>query len=194
MLKFLSAFFGLFFRSSEQKFLSSLGVTVSGDKIKVPLTALDTPIYRPTWHNNQPCTALDSNNASKGEKLCMQVLSKIYKKPFYRVRPDFLRNPDTGRNLELDIFNSELGIACEYNGKQHYAFPSFPGHTREKFIQGLKKDLYKIKTCKRLGIYLIVVPYTVKIENIEDFIRSRLNERSGLHLTCKQVTPRLPTE
>ncbi|QIN54151.1 hypothetical protein [Cedratvirus kamchatka] len=172
MLKFLSAFFGLFFRSSEDKFLSSLQAVKSGNKIKVPVEALDTPIYRPTWHNRQPCVKLDSNNSSKGEKICMQVLSKVYKKPFYRVRPDFLRNPGTGRNLELDVFNSELGIACEYNGKQHYSYPSFPGQTRQDFIKGLEKDLYKIKTCRKLGIYLIVVPYTVK--DIEGFILSRL--------------------
>lgn len=172
MLKFLSDFFGFFFRSSEQKLLLSLRATTSGNKIKIPIEALDTPIYAPRWSNNQPCVALDSSNASKGEKLCMQVLTKIYKKPFYRVRPDFLRNPETGRNLELDVFNSELGIACEYHGKQHYSYPSFPGQTREDFIKAVRKDLYKIKTCRSLGIYLIVVPYRVK--NIEEFIRSRL--------------------
>ncbi|SPN78805.1 Helicase nuclease [Cedratvirus Zaza IHUMI] len=187
MLKFFSGLFGCFSRPSErtlplfdraeQKLLTSLHATISGDKIKVPIASLQTPIYKPKWHNNQPCLALESNNASKGEKLCMQILSKIYKKPFYRVRPDFLKNPETGRNLELDIFNSELGIACEYNGKQHYAFPSFPGHTRKDFIKGLCKDLYKIKTCKKLGIYLIVVPYTVKEENMEEYIRSRLPGR-----------------
>jgi hypothetical protein len=32
------------------------------------------------------------------------------------VRPDFLKNPATGRNLEIDCFNNQLKIGLEYQG------------------------------------------------------------------------------
>ena len=57
---------------------------------------------------------------SKGEQKCKETLEKIYGKEFLCVRPDFLRNPETNRKLELDCYNEELKLAVEYNGIQHY--------------------------------------------------------------------------
>jgi hypothetical protein len=36
---------------------------------------------------------------------------------FKSVRPGWLENPLTGRNLELDCYNEYLKLALEYNGK-----------------------------------------------------------------------------
>ena len=61
---------------------------------------------------------------SKGEKECRKVLENLFNKPFSKSRPDFLRNPVTGGNfnLELDCYNQELSLAVEYNGIQHYKY------------------------------------------------------------------------
>jgi hypothetical protein len=107
---------------------------------------------------------------SKGEKICRQVLESIYGKKFPRVRPDFLRNPDTNRNLELDCFNQELKIAVEYNGISHYRHPNHLNMTEEEFLYGVKKDQMKVEMCDKNGVYLLTIPYTIKHHQIRDYI------------------------
>jgi hypothetical protein len=94
--------------------------------------------------------------------------------PFDTVRPDFLRNPETGRNLEIDCYNDQLKIGVEYNGIQHYVYPNFTGQTYEQFIAQARRDQYKIRACDENGVYLIVVPYTVPNERIRDYIIEKL--------------------
>lgn len=113
---------------------------------------------------------------SKGEKECRRVLEKMYNKSFPNIRPDFLRNNVTGgmNNLEIDCYNSELKIAVEYNGIQHYEYKPFFHKNKEAFLNQKYRDDMKRRICKENGITLIEVPYTVKIEDIEKFLRSRL--------------------
>jgi len=108
---------------------------------------------------------------SKGEKICCNVLSEIFNKPFTRVRPDFLKNPETSCNLELDCYNAELKLAVEYNGEQHYKFPH-PFHKNiNDFLKTVRRDRFKAEMCDLLGIYLIVVPYTVPHHQIREYIK-----------------------
>lgn len=113
---------------------------------------------------------------SKGEQICCNVMSKIYGKPFVSMRPNWLKNPETKRNLELDCYNEELKIAVEYNGIQHYQWPNFTNQSKEEFNNQVRRDELKLKLCDYYGIYLISVPYTVKPENIEAYIFERLPE------------------
>ena len=118
---------------------------------------------------------------SKGEKECRRVLEMLYKKPFPKSRPDFMFNPVTNENLELDMFNIELKIACEYNGQQHYKFNKWMHKNSHANFQNQKsRDGIKRDACKKLGIHLIEVPYTVKVENIQDFIISNLRDNKLL--------------
>lgn len=117
-----------------------------------------------------PKAVVTPSTGSIGEKMCRQVLEEYYHKPFTRIRPKFLTNPATGRALELDCYNEELKIACEYNGIQHNIYPNWTGQTYKQFIDQLARDKFKADTCKRLGIYLIVVPHTIKHSDIRDFI------------------------
>jgi hypothetical protein len=111
---------------------------------------------------------------SKGEIECRRVLHKMFRKIFPRYRPDFLINPKTNRRLELDCYNEELGIAVEYNGEQHYKWPAWPRITYEQFIDQLERDQLKLDLCDANGVYLVVVPYTVKFDMIKDFIMERM--------------------
>ncbi len=140
-------------------------------KIYIPDDALNGDIYTPVNFNILCTPYTGSKRISKGEKKCKEVLESIYKKTFTRVRPDFLYNL---RNLELDMFCPNLGIACEYHGKQHYVYPSRYFKKKSLFLEQLRRDLYKLAMCRKVGIYLLTVPYTVKLENIEEFIRQRL--------------------
>jgi len=115
---------------------------------------------------NEPVITHPLEGEKKGEQITRRVFEHLFAKPFVRVRPDFLKNPETGRNLELDGYNEELKIAFEYNGIQHYHYPSHYAKNEEEFKKQLRRDQFKLDTCNRLGIYLVIVPYSVKHENI----------------------------
>ena len=116
------------------------------------------------------------------EKLVREWLDEQFSDKFRKVTPDFLLYPETGRNLELDLFCTELKLAFEIDGRQHYVY--CPGHfhkIREKenntfdntnlwcgyqirpgepqndrlFIHQQNKDRFKDKKCEEEGIYLI---------------------------------------
>ena len=117
---------------------------------------------------------------SKGEIECRRVLEKLFKKPFPKARPDFMRNPVTSGpegdfNLELDCYNPELRLAVEYNGVQHYKYiPFMHGNNRAAFQNQKYRDYVKKDLCQKNGVKLIEVPYTVKIGDIENYIIKNL--------------------
>lgn len=113
---------------------------------------------------------------SKGEEECRRVLQHLFGLPFKDARPDFLRNPVTGGsfNLELDCFEPKLRLAVEYNGAQHYHFIPHFHKNKEAFLNQKYRDDMKRRICAQKGINLIEVPYTIKIENIYDFIVKKL--------------------
>ena len=121
--------------------------------------------------NNFP-EKIDGKKESKGEAECRRVLQKIWGRPFISQRPDFLRNPVTGGdfNLELDCYNPELKLAVEYNGIQHYKYTPYFHRNYEHFTNQKYRDDMKRRMCKENGVYLIEVPYTVKLPDIEEFI------------------------
>jgi len=115
---------------------------------------------------------------SKGERECHRVMEKIYNVPFQvQVRPEWLKNPRTGRCLELDISELKtLKIAVEYNGEQHYRYVKKYHKDLEAFRQQVYRDSVKIQLCQEYGIYLITVPYNVPLKDIEAFIVYHLPE------------------
>ncbi len=113
---------------------------------------------------------------SKGEGICRQFLQQHYRQYFPKIRPDFLINPSTGRNLELDGYNSQLRIAFEYNGIQHYKYPNYFHKTENVFTQQVQRDIYKREACDAAGVYLITIPYTVPHDQISNYIRNLLPE------------------
>ncbi len=126
-----------------------------------------------------------STKISKGESLCKAVLEDIYNLPFYCVRPDFLKNPETNRNLELDLYNDELKIAVEYSGIAHYSYPNPFHRTKEQFINQVRRDKFKVDTCDLNGVYLITVPYNVPLiyDKIKDYITYYLPENYSKRTT-----------
>lgn len=117
---------------------------------------------------------------SKGEIECRRVLEEIFGRPFGKTRPDFLRNPITSEqgdiNLELDCYNNELKLACEYNGSQHYKYIPFFHKNREAFQNQKYRDYLKRDLCGKNGVRLIEVPYTVKNGEIRGYIISELRK------------------
>jgi len=113
---------------------------------------------------------------SKGEQITCETLESIYGMPFPTVRPNFLKNPDTKRNLELDCYNEDLKLAAEYNGEQHYKFPNRFHKTQREFMSQVRRDRLKIEMCELQGIHLISIPWSIGHSLIPDFIKYHLPE------------------
>ena len=111
---------------------------------------------------------------SKFEIACRTALQRMFKRPFDKVRPDWLRNVVTGGkwNLEIDCYDDELKIAVEAQGRQHYQFVPYFHRNYETFLNQKYRDEIKRMKCKEQGVTLIEVPYTVKEEDIENYLRT----------------------
>ena len=111
---------------------------------------------------------------SRGEAECKRSLEEMFKKEFKKVRPKFLKNPNTNRCLELDCYNEDLKLAIEYQGEQHYNWPNRTCQTFNDFRRQLWRDDFKVETCENNNIYLIRVSYETPITKIKKFIYERL--------------------
>lgn len=98
---------------------------------------------------------------SYGEQLCRDVLKNWFtgRNVLYNYRPSWLKNPQTGRNLELDIFYPDLKIAVEFNGVQH------------RLLLQKRKDYWKQKKCESLGILMISVYHPMDLYKCKSLVR-----------------------
>lgn len=113
---------------------------------------------------------------SKGERICKEVVEELFRKPFRKIRPNFLRNQKTRSNLEIDIFNDELQLGIEYNGKQHYEYTPYFHKDYQAFLDQKERDEMKYSKCKERGINIIIVPHTIKETSIKSFIKDKVKE------------------
>jgi hypothetical protein len=126
----------------------------------------------------RPTEGGSSSSSSGGELECRRVLESIFApERFPKARPDFLRNPVTENyNLELDCYNSDLGIAVEYDGAQHAKYTPHFHASIDAFRTQQYRDYIKNQLCIQNGITLIRVPHSVKIEDIHAYILSELRQ------------------
>lgn len=165
----------------------------------------EVPEFKFTWSVSEseetPEEFRDDQKAlriSKGQRACHKAIEEIYGAQFRQnVRPNFLKNPETGHNLEIDIYNDDLKIGIEYQGAQHYKWPNFTNQTEAQFREQLRRDDYKKRVCAQMGIHLIIVPYTVKLGNIKNYISERLPSTSKTESYVKEseyLQPEVPQE
>lgn len=108
------------------------------------------------------------------EEICRLAFETIFNKKFPKFRSELLVGV-LGRKLEIDGFNTELNIAFEHNGGQHYRESKY---FNSKFQKNLaKNDKIKIKFCKDNNIKLVIIPQLhehVKLKNLISFILNEL--------------------
>lgn len=114
-------------------------------------------------------------NPKKSEERCREIVEDIFQKPFPSVRPDFLKNPETGRNMECDLMNTELKLCIERNGEQHYKHVDH-FHTKEEFSKQCQRDKLKKELLEKNGYKLLTIPYTVHYDVLDKYIVQMLKE------------------
>jgi very-short-patch-repair endonuclease len=115
-----------------------------------------------------------SCNESKGEKLINNLLIKhnieqIRQKRFV----DCTNKPAKGIQcvtLPFDFYLPALNTIIEYDGQQHYV----PVWGEDNFKRLQRLDKIRNQYCKKNGIKLIRIPYTMKKEDIEPYILKEL--------------------
>ncbi len=75
----------------------------------------------------------------------------------YNTRPDWLRNPKTGRRLELDIWMPQINVAVEAQGVQHSRPILGLQKDHADFMAQQARDAVKAEVCTNRGIELIAV-------------------------------------
>jgi len=84
-----------------------------------------------------------------------QVLTGVCFQENYR--PDWLKNPDTGYNLELDFWLPDFDTGIEVQGKQHNEFIPFFHGDEAGFEAQLQRDALKRRLCSERGVCVVNV-------------------------------------
>lgn len=119
------------------------------------------------------------NSVGLTEKGIKQFLDKVFGAGnFVKVKPDFLKNPDTGFNLEIDCYSEKLNIAIEIHGGQHYKYLKFFHGNINEFKNQQKRDNFKKQKILEKGIKFIELDISSisKIKNIKQTLKSKLIE------------------
>lgn len=139
-------------------------------------------IWSAKYNNIQQGSGCPQCACLKSEAACRVIFESIFQKKFPRVRPDFLRyGADKRSNLELDGYNSELQLAFEYQGEQHYRFLPYFHDSKQDFEQQQSRDAWKKTQCANKKINLIEIPYNYSFANIDkltQFIQTELKTYS----------------
>ncbi len=101
---------------------------------------------------------------SIGEKICRILFEQYFNKSFDKCRPNWLLN-NKGSKMELDGYNSDLKIAFEYQGIQHYKVDGFFIKDKNELESRILDDKVKVQLCSDRGISLVVVPYFKNFSN-----------------------------
>ena len=135
------------------------------------LSPRDTTHFRENVQiNTNTLTPRDrSQFRSESEMVVCNVLEDLLKdRVQINIREDFLKNPKTGRNLELDCYYEKkingklIKIGVEYQGGQHYYYvPRFHKNGQNDLEYSKEKDKIKKELCAKNGIILICIPFIV---------------------------------
>jgi hypothetical protein len=96
---------------------------------------------------------------SKGlyERICRAYFEHVFNTEFPSTRPPWLRNA-RGNLMELDGYSSNLKLAFEHNGFQHYRCGNHFMKNKRDLTRRIADDRNKLALCKANGVRLIVIP------------------------------------
>ena len=110
-----------------------------------------------------PCTKC--NPKSNNEEILRFILESMTLKKFPKRKPDWLIDDVTGNRLELDGYSEEIGLAFEYDGRQHQKHIKYFHPEKEDFIDQKRRDEIKDKIFNKMKIVLI------RIKEEDNFVK-----------------------
>jgi len=113
---------------------------------------------------------------NKGEEKCRHIFEQLFNKEFCKIRPDFLKNDCTNINMEIDGYNDEMKLGFEYQGVQHYKHTPYFHKDIQDFNKQIYRDNLKKEILEKNGIRVIYVPYSVDLDDLEDYIKEKLKK------------------
>lgn len=135
---------------------------------------------------------------NKHEERCRQIFQTIYRQKFKSVRPKWLENPVTGRNLELDGYCPDIytpigkGLAFEYDGEQHAKYNKhFHRAGKDEFLYQVKKDSWKNLRCKQKRVMLVRIPHFVAYHDLERYIKMKLKKLQVMPSSSEYIPQRM---
>ncbi len=111
-------------------------------------------------------------SSRKTERKVRKILETIFDAKLPCKSPVWLINPKTNHRMHFDGYNAKLKLAFEYNGIQHYFHTKYFHKTFQEFKDLQLRDKYKEQICKSKGITLILIPYSIKLEAVKDYVYS----------------------
>lgn len=122
----------------------------------------------------------------KRQKICQYIFEFMFNEKFPTSKPSWLIS-DKNKLLELDGYNEKLGIAFEHNGIQHYQYIEYIHRGNyDKFKRQLERDRIKYELCEKNHIKLIIIPYNIKIDDIQNFIIDDC-EKKDIYIPNKKI-------
>jgi len=178
---------GLKSRSNTEEFISK-SKKIHGDKYdyskvnyinNTTLVEIICPTHKSFFQSPQNHLAnkgCSKCNESHGEKFISSLLT--FNKINFMSQHKFVdctNKSKTGycRKLPFDFYIPELNTCIEYDGQQHFEPLNIFGGD-ETFENQKKRDKLKNQYCKKNGIKLIRIPYTMNKEEIEPYILKEL--------------------
>ena len=158
------------------------------NKVKIKITCVKHGVFEQTPEKHlkgQGCPKC----LTKTETELANLLWRIFRWKFSKIRPDWLRNFYTGRPLEIGLWNDTFKLGFEYQGQGHYP-NKYPKYTLS-CDDVVRRDRFKKRKLKSLGYILIQIP-CFKWDKLNDlnkklYIRdSVVNEIKRLEKTEKQ--------
>lgn len=95
------------------------------------------------------------SKSSKSEELARTTMEQIFESEFPKVRPKWLKNA-RGNQMELDGYSTQLQLAFEYQGIQHFReISAFQVNLKQR----MEDDELKKQLCKKYGVRLFILDY-----------------------------------
>jgi hypothetical protein len=130
------------------------------------------------FSSEERSTYLKPINKWVSEELVYNIIKKIYEgyHVIYQHRPFFLRNPGGGQ-MSYDVFISELNVAIEYQGKQHFEPVEYFGG-REHYEKQVQRDKLKLELSQKNGVCVVYINYweDITVESVKAKIEQALKE------------------